>query len=107
MRRVIWVLLLPPLAAAGRSQAQWGYFASRDEAGRPFEEVAIGDTMVVYFHQRTVGDAIVEKDYIVHQYGMRSGRFLETKSHWREGVPERLPEGYRWGGRESARSRRR
>ncbi len=61
------------------------------EGSRLFEVVEIADKMIVYFHQRMIGDAIVEKDFIVYQFDKYTGDLLERKSHWREGLPDSLP----------------
>lgn len=58
---------------------------------RQFEEMEIGDK-TVYFHQRTIGEAVVEKDYIVYQFDRRTHELLARKAHWRDDVPDRLPE---------------
>ncbi len=64
-----------------------------DGEGREYERVDVGDAFTVYFHERRVGDAIVEKDYIIHQFDARTGEFLATKSRWRDDVPATLSEG--------------
>ena len=43
---------------------------NHDTSGREFKRVEIGDR-TVYFHQRTVNGAIVEKDFIVYQFDTR------------------------------------
>lgn len=62
-----------------------------ESSDRQFEETEIGDK-TVYFHQRMVGEAIVEKDYIVYQFDRQTGRLLTRKAHWRDDVWDRLPE---------------
>jgi len=66
--------------------------APYDEGGKRFEEIEISDRLTVYFHQRMLGPAIVEKDYVVYQFERESGRLLARKSHWREDLPEALPD---------------
>lgn len=56
-----------------------------------FQEVKIKDKMIVYYHNRMIGDAIVEKDRIVYQFDMETGELLKKISHWREDIPEQLP----------------
>ncbi len=58
---------------------------------RLFEETVIGDKLV-YFHQRMIGQAVVEKDYIVYQFKRSTGELLARKSHWRDDLPESLPD---------------
>jgi hypothetical protein len=56
----------------------------------PFEEFVIGNQRVL-FHQRMIGGATVEKDYIVYQLDQATGELLARKSHWREDLPAVLP----------------
>jgi hypothetical protein len=60
-------------------------FEAYGDDDKEFEEVEIGH-MRVYFHQREIEGAIVEKDYIVYQLDERTGELLARKSHWREDV---------------------
>jgi hypothetical protein len=39
-----------------------------------------------------IGEAAVEKDYIVYQFDKDTNELLARKTHWREGLPEGLPE---------------
>ena len=41
----------------------------------------------VHFHQRTIGEAIVEKDYIVYQLDKDTSELVARKSHWRNDLP--------------------
>ncbi len=61
------------------------------DADRHFEELTIGDKLV-YYHQRTIGDAVVEKDQIVYQLDPTSRELLARKVHWRDDLEGRLPE---------------
>jgi len=62
------------------------------EAGdKEFDEVQVGDK-IVYYYLRKIGDATVEKDYIVYQFDKKTKELLAKKTHWREGLPEKLPE---------------
>ncbi len=65
-------------------------FEAYGDDDKHFEEVEIG-TMRVYFHQRMIGGATVEKDYIVYQLDEDTGRLLARKSHWREDVSDFTP----------------
>jgi hypothetical protein len=55
-----------------------------------FEEMEIGE-LIVYFHQRKIDDAVVEKDYIVYQFAKSTLELRARKSHWRDDLPDRLP----------------
>ncbi len=58
-------------------------FEAYDDGDKEFEELEIGH-MRVYFHQRMIEDAIVEKDYVVYQLDEQTGDLLARKAHWRE-----------------------
>jgi hypothetical protein len=62
------------------------------EGDKQFEVFDIGDKMVVYFHQRMLGDAIVEKNYIVYQFDKATGELLNRRSHWRTDLPDEFPD---------------
>jgi hypothetical protein len=65
----------------------------RYESGeRQFEKDVIGEK-IVYFHQRMIDDAIVEKDNILYQFDKATEELLLKRSHWRDGLPEHLPPG--------------
>jgi hypothetical protein len=57
----------------------------------PFEELEIGNQRVL-FHQRMIGSATVEKDYIVYQMDQTTGELRARKSHWRDDLPAVLPD---------------
>ena len=59
---------------------------------REFRKLEIGDK-IVFFHQRMVGDAYVEKDFIVYQFDGESGELLARKVHWRNDVPQYMAPG--------------
>ncbi|MFH1313817.1 MAG: hypothetical protein ABIJ00_11410 [Candidatus Eisenbacteria bacterium] len=59
---------------------------------RSFERSEIGDK-TVYFHQRMIDDAIVEKDHILYQFDKETEQLLLRRSNWRDGLPEHLPPG--------------
>ena len=85
-RRLTWILvgvaivLLAGLSAVGQ-----------DDRGLEFETMVIGE-LRVEFHQRMVGEAIVEGDYIVRQYDLATGRLVKEARQWRSDLPEVLPE---------------
>ena len=66
--RTFWVLLVMLLVwLPGLARAVPELLAPYEDGSRQFEEVEIGDDLLVYYHQRMLGDAIVEKDYLVYQ----------------------------------------
>jgi hypothetical protein len=65
----------------------------RYESGdRSFSEFEIGD-LKVFWHQRMIGGAFVENDFIVYQFDRTTDELLDVKSHWREDLPGHLPSG--------------
>lgn len=57
---------------------------------RQFKEIEIGDK-TVYFYQRTIEQAIVEKDFIVYHFDKNRKELLSKYIHWRGELPEHLP----------------
>jgi hypothetical protein len=55
-----------------------------------FRETEINDK-IVYFYQRKIGEAIVEKDFVVYQFDKNTGELLAKKVHWRDDLLEYLP----------------
>ena len=87
----VLLLILGLLVVVPPVSADHGFLQDYGEGDREFVEVEIGDRMVVYFHQRMIGGAVVERDNIVYQFD-RSGELLAKKVHWRDDLPENLPE---------------
>ncbi|MCK4414387.1 MAG: hypothetical protein KAY32_12665 [Candidatus Eisenbacteria sp.] len=81
------ITLVPALALA----SGYGFLDGMKVEGLAFEEIRVSESTVVYFHQRALGEAMVEKDYIVYQFDIEGGELLARKSHWREDLPESLP----------------
>ena len=55
-----------------------------------FKRYEIG-RKIVYFHQRMIGDAIVEGDFIRYQFDRDTEELLDKGVHWRDDLPENLP----------------
>ena len=66
--------------------------APYENGEREFVRQEIGD-LIVYFHQRMVGDAVVEKDFIVYQFDKETKKLAKEIVNWREDVPEAVPPG--------------
>jgi hypothetical protein len=64
---------------------------AQDERNLEFQTIIIGE-LRVEFHQRMIGEAIVEGDYIVRQYDLSSGALVKELRHWRSDLPDMLPE---------------
>ncbi|MBA7519893.1 hypothetical protein ES705_11981 [subsurface metagenome] len=74
-----------------------GVIASEDEllgkyekSDLPFTKYLFDDT-IVYWHQRMVDDAIVEKDYIRYEFDKNTEELIEKEFEWRSDIPEHLP----------------
>jgi hypothetical protein len=82
---IVLVALQPALAASG--------LLSKYESGdRTFQEGEFGDK-VVFYHQRTIGEATVEKDHVIYQFDRESGDLISRQVKWRDDLPEELPAG--------------
>jgi hypothetical protein len=46
--------------------------------------------IVSFFHQRKIGQAIVEKEFVRYQFDTKTGRLIEQTRKWREGLPDRV-----------------
>jgi len=46
---------------------------------------------VSYFHQRKIGRAIVENDFIRYRFNTRTGEEISSTRNWRQGLPNQLP----------------
>ncbi len=55
-----------------------------------FQRIEIGDK-IVYFYQRAVGHATVEKDFIVYCFDKDTQELIAKNTHWREDITESLP----------------
>jgi hypothetical protein len=75
--------------AVSAANADDDLLARYETGDRKFERVEIGD-MIVYFHQRMIDGAIVEKDFIVYQFDKDTKELLSRKIHWRSGLPEHV-----------------
>ena len=80
------VFLATPACASAR-----GLLRGLEPAERQFQEYEIGDK-IVYFYQRMLDSAIVEKDFICYQFDNKTETLLAKKQHWREDLPEHLAE---------------
>ncbi|MBA7519892.1 hypothetical protein ES705_11980 [subsurface metagenome] len=51
----------------------------------------VSDDAIVYWHQRMVDDAIVEKDHIRCKFDKNTKELIEKEFEWRSDIPEHLP----------------
>ncbi|MFC1800240.1 FlgD immunoglobulin-like domain containing protein [Candidatus Eisenbacteria bacterium] len=81
-------ILIPEAALAGKTSDTFREHGLRE---RDFQIMEMGD-VEVYFHQRTLGGATVQGDFIVLQYDIQTGELLRRIEHWRDDLPEQLPQ---------------
>ena len=74
-----------PCAIAWEGNLLFQYHTGDEE----FKRIEIGD-MIVYFHQRMIDQATIEKDYIVYQFDQDTEELLSKKIHWRSDLPEHV-----------------
>jgi hypothetical protein len=99
MRKLILILfLLPsvllfvfPFSTEGQQvlASQEQLLSRYDNSDRIYTKLQI-DTVVSYFHQRMIGEAIVERDFIRYQFNVTTEQVIEDSIHWREGLPDRV-----------------
>ena len=90
-RRILVPLLVLFLSTASPAAAPMDLLERYGDGAFAFEEIEIG-RLRVYYHQRTLGEAVVEKDYIVYQLDKETGELVARKSHWRDDLPAELPD---------------
>ena len=84
---VFTAALLGATADAGRPESLLEQYELGD---RSFRSVEVGGH-VIFFKQRMVGEAIVEKDMALYRFDKASGKLLDHKAFQRTDVPEHLP----------------
>jgi len=89
-RALFSVLILALMATSSSGARPETLFEAHGDADKAFRELAVGE-MTVFYHRRTIGEAVVEKDYVVYQLDARTGELLARKSHWRDDLPDALP----------------
>jgi len=60
-----------------------------DNSDRVYSKLQI-DTVVSFFYQRMIGEAIVEKDFIRYQFNVNTEELIEDSTQWRAGLPENV-----------------
>ena len=78
-------------AGASQEETVPRLLAEYESGDRQFTEVQIGEK-IVYYHQRMIGNATVEKDFVVYHFDKNSEQLIARKIHWREDLPEQLPQ---------------
>ena len=85
------ILLGATETANGQGQNQTHLLKKYEANYKDYKEIEIGGKKV-YYYQRMINGAIVEKDQIVYQFDKNTKEFLAKKVRWRDDLPERLPE---------------
>ncbi|MCX7974536.1 MAG: hypothetical protein N3B16_08550 [Candidatus Aminicenantes bacterium] len=60
-----------------------------EKSDREFIKIEIWDK-IIYYYQRKIGDAIVEKDYLVYQFDAETKQLQLKIEHWRPDLPEAI-----------------
>jgi hypothetical protein len=81
-------LVAPAFAGGGLSANP---LLTLEPPDRHFERYDVGDK-TVYFHERMLGDATVEGDFVNYQFDRASGSLLSRKTHWRDDLPADVPQ---------------
>jgi hypothetical protein len=77
-------------SAAGYRPAPVDLLAPYEAEPQTFAGAEIADHLV-YFHQRKIGEALVQGDYKLYHFDKASRQLMRTRSHWREDLPKKLP----------------
>jgi len=98
MKKSLFIILIASLAmtaflspahgetiVASQAELLRGY----DQSDRVYTWVQI-DSLISYFHQRKIGEATVEKDFIRYIFNVNTGQLVEQTTRWREELPERV-----------------
>jgi hypothetical protein len=90
---LVLVALLSLAAGRGRAQPLPDELGAYEDGSRAFLSLDVGDHLRVYWHQRMIGQAIVEKDRVIYQFDRRNGELRRKIEHWRQDLPSALPGG--------------
>jgi len=72
--------------------SQDALLAMHEKSNRVYMKLKNREIKIVsYFHQREIGQAIVEKDFIRYQFDIDTGELIENTVQWRSGLPAQLP----------------
>jgi len=75
----------------GQAQNQTHLLEKYESNYEDYKEVET-DKKKVYYYQRMINGAIVEKDQIVYQFDKNTKKLLAKKVCWRDDLPKRIPE---------------
>jgi len=85
---VLLLMVFPSVTAGQQVMASHEPLLSRvDNSDRVYTMLQV-DSIVSYFHQRMIGDAIVERDFIRYKFNLTTDQLIEDSVSWRDGLPE-------------------
>jgi len=82
---LIYLILLCPVMCAGAPSPLSQY----EDGQLEFREYSSGN-LLVYYHQRKLGEAIVENDFIVYQFDAATEKLISVRRRWRDDLPDNL-----------------
>lgn len=88
MRGVMVFLMF--LAVISSVSAEMDLLERYESSTKDFKEITIGNK-IVFFKERKIEEALVEKDFIVYQFDKHSKELLAKKIKWRDDLPKKLP----------------
>lgn len=62
-----------------------------EDSNRTFEKFVFNNGVTVYWHQRMIGDIIVEQDFVNYQVNTRTEKLVGNLTQWRKDLPESAP----------------
>jgi hypothetical protein len=81
--------VMASVSLSARAEKAW---LERYEGGeRSFRELKVNGALTVFYHQRTIGDARVEKDIIIYRFDSGTGELRDKIVRWRDDLPASLP----------------
>jgi hypothetical protein len=83
-------LILMIIVIASSSYAEKELLKPYEANVDDFKEIEIGNK-IVYFQERTIGEALVEKDSMVYQFDKENKTLISKKIKWRNDLPDKLP----------------
>jgi len=97
MRLNEWIIIFLSLVIlttifSGRAEAnhRWNLLDKYEYNPSIFKEREIGNK-IVYYYQRKIDEALVERDYVIYHFDRETQELLDVKMHWREDLSPVLP----------------
>lgn len=87
---VLSLIILITLPGTSEANHRWNLLEGYVHNPSEFKEFEIGKK-IVYWHQRMIDEAKVEKDQIVFHFDRESRELIDAKMYWRDYLPSFLP----------------